>query len=331
MEYPNPFPRSSAVTAAALWATGPGRAELRPSELGTLGEGDVRVRAIVSGISRGTERLVHEGRVPQSEWQRMRCPFQEGAFPWPVKYGYAMVGMVEAGPDELAGRRVFSLHPHQNRFDLPAAVALPIPGTIPSRRAVLAPQMETALNAIWDAEEVAGRIAVVGGGVIGLLTAWLAARTAEVVVIDRNPAREAVARHLGLAFALPEAAAGDCDLAFHASGTSEGLNRALDLCRFEARVIELSWFGDAPVSVMLGGAFHSRRLTLKASQVGSVAPSRRATYDHRQRLAEALSLCADPRLDILVRDSTAFADIPSRLGAILADPATLCHLIDYSE
>jgi 2-desacetyl-2-hydroxyethyl bacteriochlorophyllide A dehydrogenase len=324
------------VIASALWTTGPGRAELRSAELGALAQGDVRVRAIVSGISRGTERLVHEGRVPESEWQRMRCPFQEGAFPWPVKYGYAMVGRVEAGrvemgPDALAGQRVFGLFPHQDLFDLPAAAALPIPDTIPSHRAVLAPQMETALNAIWDAGEVQGRVAVVGGGVIGLLTAWLAAREADVVVIDRNPAREAIARQLGLAFAAPEAAAGECDLVFHASGTAAGLNRALELCRFEGRVIELSWFGDAPVGVMLGAAFHSRRLTLKASQVGSVAPSRRGAYDHRSRLEEALALCADPRLDVLVRDYTDFADLPPHLETILTNPETLCHLIRYPE
>jgi 2-desacetyl-2-hydroxyethyl bacteriochlorophyllide A dehydrogenase len=319
------------VTASALWTTGPGQSELRASDLGALTDGDVRVHAIVSGISRGTERLVHGGRVPQSEWRRMTCPFQEGAFPWPVKYGYAMVGLVEAGPDFLVGRRVFSLYPHQSRFDVPVAAALAIPDTIPSPRAVLAPQMETALNAIWDAEQVQGRVAVVGGGVIGLLTAWLAARTAEVVVVDRNPAREPVARHLGLAFASPEEAAGDCDLVFHASGTSAGLNTALELCQFEGRVIELSWFGDTPVAAMLGGAFHSRRLTLKASQVGSVAPSHRGAYDHRKRLEEALSLCEDARLDILVRDSTPLADIPARIGAILSDPATLCHLIRYPE
>lgn len=319
------------MVAEALWTTGPAQAELRPAALGALADDHLRVRALLSGISRGTERLVHAGRVPESEWQRMRCPFQEGAFPWPVKYGYAMVGVAEDGPAALVGKRVFSLHPHQSRFDLPAAAAVPIPDAIPSHRAVLAPQMETALNAIWDAERVAGRVAVVGGGVIGLLTAWLAARTAEVVVIDRNLAREAVARELGLAFAASEAAVGDCDLVFHASGSAEGLNLALDLCRFEGRVIELSWFGDTPVGVLLGGAFHSRRLTLKASQVGSVAPSRRGDYDHRRRLEEALALCADPALDILVQDSTPFAQMPSRIGAILADPDTLCHLIRYPE
>lgn len=285
----------------------------------------------MSGISRGTESLVFHGRVPASEWQRMRCPFQEGAFPYPVKYGYAMVGVVEQGPKDRIGQRVFSLHPHQTLFDVPAQAAVPVPELIPTARAVLAPQMETALNANWDAGAVEGRVAVVGGGVIGLLTAWLAARTAEVTLVDVNPARRAVAESLGLKFALPADAPQDCNLVFHASGAGEGLNLALSLCAFEATVIELSWFGDKPVSVSLGGAFHSQRLTLKASQVGSVAPSHRQAYDYNRRLTEALALCADPRLDALVRASTPFAEMPSRMGAILADPDTLCHLIDYPE
>lgn len=319
------------MSALALWTIGPGRAELKPAEPGPLAEGALRVRALMSGISRGTESLVFHGRVPASERQRMRCPFQEGAFPYPVKYGYAMVGVVEQGASDRIGQRVFSLHPHQSLFDIPAQAAVRVPDAIPTARAVLAPQMETALNANWDAGRVEGRVSVVGGGVIGLLTAYLAARTAEVTLVDVNPARRAVAESLGLAFALPDDAPRGCNLVFHASGTGEGLDLALQLCAFEATVIELSWFGDKPVSVGLGGAFHSQRLTLKASQVGSVAPSRRADYDYRRRLTEALALCAAPRLDALVQASTSFAEIPSRMAAILADPDTLCHLIRYPE
>ena len=315
----------------ALWTVGPGRAELRPVELGPLAAGSARVRAVVSGVSRGTESLVFHGRVPSGEWERMRCPLQEGAFPYPVKYGYAMVGVVEAGPAERIGQRVFALHPHQSLFDLAAAALAPIPDAIPNARAVLSPQMETALNACWDADVQAGqRIAVVGGGVIGLLTAYVAAlQGAAVTLIDINPQRRATCEALGLAFALPDNAPQDCDTVLHASGRAEGLNLALSLCRFEGQVVELSWFGDAPVSVALGGAFHSQRLTIKASQVGSVAPARRASVTHAQRLAQALSLCADPRLDALVRDETPFAEMPPRMGAILGDPDTLCHLIRY--
>jgi threonine dehydrogenase-like Zn-dependent dehydrogenase len=174
-------------------------------------------------------------------------------------------------------------------------------------------------------------VAVVGGGVIGLLAAWLAARTAAVTLIDANPERAMIADHLGLDFALPHAPPADCATVFHASGTAEGLNLAFDLCAFEGQVIELSWYGDEPVAARLGGPFHSRRLTLKSSQVGSVAPAMRGVYDQRARLAEALRLCADPRLDILVRESTPFEQMPGRMGAVLAAPDTLCHLIRYPE
>ena len=317
------------MSALALWTIGPGQVELRPAEPGPPAPGSVQARALVSGISRGTESLVFQGRVPASEWERMRCPFQEGDFPYPVKYGYAMVGEAISGP--MSGRRLFALHPHQNLFNLPAEAAIPVPDAIPTERAALAPQMETALNANWDAGLQPGeRVAVVGAGVIGLLTAWLAARTAEVTVIDINPRRGALAEHLGLTFAAPEHAPSECRTAFHTSATSQGLKLALSLCAFEGQVIELSWFGDRHPTVELGGAFHSRRLTLKSSQVGAVSPSRRAEHDFSSRLTEALSLCADPRLDILVRASTPFAELPSRMEAILSDPDTLCHLIRYS-
>jgi 2-desacetyl-2-hydroxyethyl bacteriochlorophyllide A dehydrogenase len=319
------------VTAQALWTIGPGQVELRPAEPGPPPAGQAQGRALVSGISRGTESLVFHGLVPPGERERMRCPLQEGDFPYPVKYGYAMVAVVQAGPAELVGRRVFSLHPHQSLFNAPASMLVPVPEAVTTERAALAPQVETALNATWDAGLRPGeRVAVVGGGVIGLLTAWLAARTCDVVLVDANPSRRAVAEALGLAFALPEAASGDRSTVFHASATAAGLNLALSLCAFEGQVVELSWFGDKPVAVDLGGAFHSQRLTLKASQVGSVAPSRRADWSHNRRLAEALSLCADPRLDVLVRAETPFAELPRRMGAILSDPDTLCHLIRYS-
>ncbi len=318
------------MSALALWTIGPGQAELRPAEPGPPGAGQAQARALVSGISRGTESLVFHGRVPATERERMRCPFQQGQFPYPVKYGYAMVARVEAGPESLIGRRVFGLYPHQSLFNVPAESLVPVPRTVTTERAALAPQMETALNATWDAGLKPGeRVAVIGGGVIGLLTAYVASQTAEVTLVDVNPARRALAEGLGLSFALPDAAPSDCRTVFHASGSAEGLNRALTSCAFEGQVIELSWFGDTPVSVDLGGAFHSRRLTIRASQVGTVAPSRRKTWSYRRRLTRALSLCRDPRLDALVGRETAFAEMPARMSAILSDPDTLCHLIRY--
>jgi len=317
----------------ALWVTSPGMAELRPMQVGSADAETLLVAAINSGLSRGTESLVFRGLVPASEWTRMRCPFQEGEFPFPVKYGYAMVGRVEDGPADRIGQRVFSLYPHQSRFTVPATAAIPIPDAVSDQRAVLAAQMETATNGTWDAgPRIGDRIAIVGGGVAGCLLAFLCARLPEtqVTLIDINPDRRAIAEALGSGFATPnDPLPSNCDLVFHASGTSEGLNLALSLAGFEATVVEMSWYGSKTALVDLGGAFHSQRLTILSSQVGTVSPARRARWDHRRRLTQALALCADPRLDVLVADETPFADIPARLPDILGAPGALCHLIRY--
>jgi threonine dehydrogenase-like Zn-dependent dehydrogenase len=294
--------------------------------------GEVTIRALQSGISRGTEALVFAGRVPPGEWARMRCPFQAGDFPFPVKYGYAAVGVVEDGPAVRLGQRVFCLHPHQSRFTIPEAAAIPVPDAVPTHRAVLAAQIETALNASWDAApRIGDRIAVVGGGAIGCLTAWLCGRLpgTEVTLIDINPARAAIAAALGFGFGLTEAAPTACDVVFHASATSAGLALALSLAGFEAEVIELSWYGDRPVTVPLGGAFHSQRLSLRASQVGAVAPARRARWSHGRRLALALALASDPRLDVLVEAATPFDSLPEALPAILGQTGALFHRVTY--
>lgn len=327
------FPPDHPANAAALWIAAPGVAEIRPAVAPPPRGGNVRVRALVSGISRGTESLVFNGLVPEREWSRMRCPFQEGDFSFPVKYGYAMVGQVEDGPAELLGRRVLSLHPHQTRFTLPVESALPIPDTVTSERAVLGPQMETALNATWDSGLCLGdRVAVVGGGVIGLLVAWLCARVpgVSVSVIDIDPSRRAIAELFGARFLTPgDAMPEGYDVVFHASASQEGLELALTLAGFEATIVELSWYGTKRVTVELGGIFHSGRLRLVGSQVGAVATPRRARRSHGQRLAQALALCADTSLDALVGEETPFADIPTRLPAILGRQGALCHLVRY--
>jgi threonine dehydrogenase-like Zn-dependent dehydrogenase len=291
------------------------------------------VRALFGALSRGTEALVFGGRVPASEYGRMRAPFMAGEFPFPVKYGYATVGRIEDGPEALLGRRVFTLHPHQDLFNVPASAAIPLPEDLPPQRAVLAANMETALNAVWDAAPgPADRIAVVGAGVVGSLVAYLCGRLpgAEVTLIDINPVRAELARALGVGFARPEAANGDCDLVVHASGHPDGLDTALALAGDEATVLELSWYGDVPVTASLGGAFHSRRLRLVSSQVGRIAPSHRPRWTHTRRLAAALALLADARLDALLAPAVAFHDLAPRLPDILAArKGILCQPITY--
>jgi NADPH:quinone reductase-like Zn-dependent oxidoreductase len=319
--------------AEALWYSRPGKAEIRQEALAPPGPGEVRVRALYGAISRGTEALVLGGRVPESEFGRMRAPFMAGDFPFPVKYGYAAVGRVEDGTESLLGRTVFTLHPHQNFFNIPASAAVVLPENLPPQRAVLAANMETALNAVWDAAPgPADRIAVVGAGVVGCLVAYLCGRLpgAEVTLIDINPAREELARTLGVGFARPEAARGECDLVVHASGNAAGLGTALALAGEEATVLEMSWYGNTQVTAPLGGAFHSRRLRLISSQVGLIAPSHRPRWTNARRLAAALCLLTDSRLDALLAPAVVFQDLPRRLPDILDDRnGVLCQPIIY--
>jgi threonine dehydrogenase-like Zn-dependent dehydrogenase len=316
----------------ALWYVGPGRVELRTEPLGTPGPDQVLVRTLYSGVSRGTERLVASGQIGESEWQRMRCPLQAGAFPFPVKYGYCATGIVEDGPAALRGRTVFVLHPHQERFLAPATMAVPVPDAVPVRRAVLAANMETALNALWDSGAApADRIVVIGGGVLGLLVGTLAAQLpgAEVTLVDVASERRELARALGMGFADPVTAPSEADVVFHTSATSKGLDSAIAAAGLEGTIMELSWFGSAATSVHLGGAFHSKRLRLLASQVGQVSDRRRARWSYRRRLEAALALLADPRLELLLDTEIAFNDTPATLPGLLAAAHGLAPVIRY--
>jgi len=307
-------------TARALWYTGRGDCGLM-SVAGTEPRpGEVRVQTLFSGVSRGTEGLVFRGEVPMSEWQRMRAPHQEGDFPYPVKYGYANVGRVLEGEPALAGRIVFSLFPHQDVFTLPSAACVPVPEGVPPERAVLAANMETALNALWDGKPSPGdHICVVGGGVVGLLTAYVAGGLpgSRVTVVDTNPGRAALAEALGVAFALPGEAPRDQDLVFHTSATSAGLATALACAGDGTAVVEMSWYGSAYVEAPLGADFHCRRLKLISSQVGTIPAERQARWSYRRRLETALDLLRDPALDRLISHRIAFDDLPKRLPEVL--------------
>jgi hypothetical protein len=323
---------ASADTASALWYCGPGQAELREEALAPPGADQVRVRALYGAVSRGTEALVFNGRVPKSEFDRMRAPAMAGQFPFPVKYGYATVGQAESGA--LRGKIIFALHPHQSLFNIATGAAVEIPESVPAQRAVLAANMETALNAVWDAAPgPADRIAIVGAGVVGSLVAYLCGHIpgAEVTLVDIDPARAELAGAFGVGFAEPANARGECDLVVHASGSPAGLRTAIELAGEEATVLEMSWYGDTAVPAMLGGPFHSRRLRLVSSQVGKVAPSHRPRWTHGRRLAAAVALLGDSRLDALLAPAVKFPDLAGQLPNILgAGSGALCQLIAYT-
>ncbi|HVF15763.1 MAG TPA: zinc-binding alcohol dehydrogenase [Steroidobacteraceae bacterium] len=317
----------------SFWVTAPGSGEIRRQPLAAPSKDELIVQALFSGVSRGTELLVFKGNVPPSEYTRMRAPLQEGDFPAPVKYGYCMVGRVIHGPAEYQGRDVFCLHPHQDRFVLPQSAVTPIPSDVPAARAILAANMETALNGLWDAGVLPGdRIAVVGAGSVGCLVAWLAARIpgCDVELIDINAHRATIASALGVSFAFPDAARGEADVVIHASGTQEGLALSLRLAAYEATVIELSWYGDRLVSLSLGEVFHSRRLILKSSQVGAVAQARRSRRTLKSRLQLALSLLNDAAPDDLINSESNFLDLPRTMQQLASAPSdTIMHRVRY--
>lgn len=323
--------------ASAFWIAAPGHGELRTEVLSAAAQDEVLVHTLYSGISRGTEGLVFRGEVPVGEHVRMRAPFQQGEFPGPVKYGYASVGRVEAGPSSLAGRTVFCLFPHQTRYVLPARAVHVIPEEVPPQRAILAANMETAINGVWDADLRPGeRVVVIGAGTVGSLVAWLAQRIAgcEVSLVDVNAGRASVANALGVAFATPTTALGTgaqrADKVIHASGSCDGLRLALQLAAVEATIVEMSWYGTRQVSLPLGESFHALRLTLKSSQVGSIAPAQRAQWTHDRRLGFALSLLEAPALDVLINSESAFADLPEVMPRLAGGASeVLCHRVTY--
>jgi threonine dehydrogenase-like Zn-dependent dehydrogenase len=319
--------------AEAFWLREPGCGEIRPVGLPEPGPGDVVVRTLRSGISRGTETLVFRGAVPPGQRGRMRAPFQEGDFPGPVKYGYLNVGAVEQGPAELRGRTVFCLYPHQTAYVVPAGAVSVVPEDVPPARAVLAGTVETAVNAVWDAAPSVGdRVVVVGGGMVGCCVARLLCRypAMRVTLVDVDPGRAEVAAALGVEFALPADAPEGVDLVVHTSATSEGLQRALELLAPEGTVIDLSWYGDTEVRLSLGGAFHDRRLAIRSSQVGTVSPARASRRTSADRLAIALELLRDPAFDVLLTGESPFDELPDVMASLAAGnlPA-LCHTITY--
>jgi NADPH:quinone reductase-like Zn-dependent oxidoreductase len=321
------------VDAHAFWLSAPGRGEIRSVAVPAPQGGEVLVRTLRSGVSRGTETLVFRGGVPPSQYAAMRAPFQDGDFPGPVKYGYLNVGVVEQGPPELSGRTVFCLYPHQTSYVVPAGAVTVVPDDVPPARAVLAGTVETAVNALWDAGPLIGdRVAVVGAGMVGCCVARLLARfpAVEVTLVDVDPSRSEVAAALGAGFARPEDAEGGCDLVVHTSATSAGLQRSLDLLAPEGTVLDLSWYGDTEVRLSLGGAFHVGRLGIHASQVGTVSPARSARRTTADRLALALELLRDPAFDALVTGASRLDELPDVM-ARLADGSlpALCHTITY--
>ena len=324
--------RAQKHAVRALWIPAAQQCAMREETISSPGDGEVLVKTLFSGVSRGTESLVFNGKVPASEVERMRGPNMAGEFSFPVKYGYAAVGQVIDGPGALHRKPVFCLHPHQDLFVVPEAMVTVLPDALPPSRAVLAANMETALNIVWDAGVLPGdRVAVFGAGVVGALVAYICSSIpgADILLIDRDSNRADLARRLGVPFASSARLEGEFDILINASGAPEALAQALEHAGQEARLVEASWYGEKSANLPLGGAFHSKRLSIISSQVGSVPAARRVRWNFGRRLGKALDLLCDDRLDILISGETDFANLADAYPGILASPQTLCHRIRY--
>ncbi|MCB0704669.1 MAG: zinc-binding alcohol dehydrogenase [Saprospiraceae bacterium] len=261
----------------------------------------MRLRASHSLISNGTEKTVSTGKVPDAAYDTMRVPYMSGRFEFPVKYGYSLVGVLEEPTHPRHGQRVHLLHPHQSLCPVDPSDCFRIPDNVPSDRATLASNMETALNAIWDSKISAGdRVLLVGAGLIGLLLARLIQGIpgVDLRIAEPNPIRAAQVQILG--FSLSANADADFDLAFHCSGTAAGLQLAIDKIGSEGKVIELSWFGDNAVNLKLGSSFHFQRKQLISSQVSSIPADHQSRWDFQRRKETVFKLLADTWYDQLL-------------------------------
>ena len=320
--------------AQAYWVTESGHGELRPEAIPTPGPKEALVRTLYSGVSRGTERVVHEGRVPERVADLMHAPHQEGDFPGPVKYGYLSVGVVEQGPDNWIGKTVFSLHPHQDFYVVPTNQLTAIPDDVPARRAVLTGIVEVAINALWEAGPRLGdRVAVVGGGLVGGVLAAILRKypLGRLQLVDADTDKRDLAEKLNINFALPDEAVNDCDIVFHCSASNEGLKLSLQLAGDDSDVIELSWFADKEVTLPLGEDFHARRLTIRSSQVGAVALPRRHRRTNAQRLQIAAATLKDPVFDTFLSSECQFQNLPTTLVKLFEKPGGFCHVVAYPK
>jgi len=322
------------MQATSLWHISPTASELQSEKLATPTDNKLIIKSLYSLVSTGTERLVASGLVPPSMHQLMQVPSMGGDFNFPVKYGYSLVGKVVSKGD-LEGRLVHLLHPHQNQLITDSSAISLLSKAIPAKRAALASNMETALNAVWDSGvSVGDKVVVCGFGMIGGLVARLLALmpAVEVVVLEKNAYRIAQATKMG--FTVNPSTLQNFDCSFHTSGSSVGLQTCIEAVGMEGKIIELSWYGTKSVQLQLGADFHYHRKQLISSQVGHVPFAKNARWDYARRKAVVWELLQNQVFDAHITDEVAFADGPAfftdlRSGDLL--DAGLGWVIRYDE
>lgn len=307
--------------ARAVWFPQARAVELRREALPAAGPGDLRVRAIASAVSHGTEMLVYRGQVPSQ--MPLDLPAVRGDFDFPIKYGYASVGwVVQVGARVegfATGDLVFVHHPHQTEYVVPATAQqgpepVRLPPELPPEHGVFLANVETAVNVLLDAAPRLGeRVVVFGQGVVGLLLTQLTRQAGAglVIAVDPFSLRRELARAAGadvvlapdenLPTTIRDLTGGlGADLVLEASGNPAALDQAIAATAFQGTVVVCSWYGTKPAAIDLGGAFHRRRIRIVSSQVGSIDPTLQARWSFRRRLDLARDLLSTLTLTPLI-------------------------------
>ncbi len=303
------------MDAHALWHVDPAHSVLRQQTLGKLTPGECLVKTRFSMVSLGTERLVCKGGMSPEAYGPMTVPYMQGAFSFPLTYGYSLTGEVIDGPQEWLGERVHAMHPHQDLCVIHSHDLTVVPGNVPLDRAVLASNLETAVNGVWDGQPIMGqRVLVIGYGLIGALIAHLVKPIPgiELHIHDIRGSRKELAIANGHhVWDAAESQPGDYDLIFHTSASSAGLQFAIDHTREEGRVIEMSWYGNQTVNLDLGASFHYGRNRIISSQVSRIASPALPHFDHHRRKSLIFQLLADDAYHKFLGEGIVFDQSPS--------------------
>jgi 2-desacetyl-2-hydroxyethyl bacteriochlorophyllide A dehydrogenase len=338
------------IRSQQLWFTAPYSLEFREQELAEPGPDEILVRTLFSAISSGTEMLAYRGQLPRNlALDPSMAALENQATNYPLQYGYASVGRVEAAGDKvdkgMTGSHVFALQPHATHYLTKAGLVVKLPGSIAPEAAVFLANMETAVNLVLDAKPALGEnVVVLGQGIVGLLVSAILSRfpLAAHFALDPLPLRRDKALMLGVEHAIDpdnETALGTmqtalnrlpgqgADLVLELTGSPDALNLAVELCAYSGRIIVGSWYGSKPVTLDLGGRFHRERIKIISSQVSSISPELSGRWDRDRRFTTALGMIESVRPEQLITHRIAFGSAPEAYQLLDKSPETVLQTV----
>ena len=334
------------MSHAALVFAAPYRVELQHSTIGSPGPGEVSVRTLVSAVSSGTEMLLYRGQMPPEMRVDESIPALDGAFQYPIKYGYAAVGRVEEKgtgvQDVEVEDLVFCFRPHESAFVCGETDLIKVRNGVEPEDAVFLPTMETAVNLVMDGQPLIGeQVAVFGQGVVGLLVTALLSMTplSSLVTIDQYEQRREESLALGATCSLSpdkpdlvEVLQGSrdyrgADLSFELSGNPAALDMAIKAAGYGGRIVVGSWYGTKESKLDLGGRFHRDRVRLISSQVSTIAPEWSGRWSKARRFDVAWSMIRKLRPSRLVSHAFSLEEAPLAYELLDRDPGSALQVL----